>query len=86
MDHTQHLPWRYEEPSFGKPKRTYADVFNSQGVQMFFLMDLEDARRIVAAVNACAGMETGWLEEHGAGGWTQMLNDQYEEGFAQAQS
>lgn len=65
MEHIHYLPWRYEEHGFGKGAfyHVYADVYNNAGTKMFFLMDLDDARRIVACVNKLAGWSIEDLED-----------------------
>jgi hypothetical protein len=54
--HTQE-PWR-----IGRPDQQFTVILNSDGYEVAEWCDQADARRIVAAVNACAGIPTEALE------------------------
>lgn len=80
MNENKHTP----EPWSVDPDSTdyYASILDADGADTILLGDYVDwwmtkanARRIVACVNACAGIETGHLEKYGLPDFAQKIFD-----------
>lgn len=80
MNENKHTP----EPWSVDPDSTdyYASILDADGADTILLGDYGDwwmtkanARRIVACVNACAGIETGHLEKYGLPDLAQKISD-----------
>ena len=80
MNENKHTP----EPWSVDPDSTdyYASILDADGADTILLGDYVDwwmtkanARRIVACVNACAGIETGHLEKYGLPDLAQKISD-----------
>jgi len=85
MEHTPE-PWQFKDSSYVAAKflgkRPNGEVFFNTRyrgvVDMTEEQDIANARRIVACVNACKGIDTERLERYGVGGIEETLESAWE--------